>query len=343
MRFHGGAVTEALIGLAATARGETPTWSDDAPAAVQAAVSAVGDTTGEVWFHLLPLALDIDEHAAPDDFLARVAQLEAADLMRFVVGGNVPAWRECTDANDLEAAAAGDRGAGLRLLANERYYAGRAADALATLLDAGPERGKQLIVAALEAWFDEVVAPRLDRIAELHDSVDRAIPADEAPLDTVERVTDGFRFEPEDYTDEVALVPEFAGRSGQVLAQDEGTRIVAYDATSDHKDELELLAEVFAALGEVSRLELLRHLARDPGGVSDLARASGLAKSTTHQHLGVLRDAGVIGLAGQAWRYRYEVRPARIRNAAARLLQLLGDPTAPSTTPRDNTRTGDHR
>ncbi|MDX1621972.1 MAG: helix-turn-helix domain-containing protein, partial [Nitriliruptorales bacterium] len=223
-----------------------------------------------------------------------------------------------------------DRGAGLRLVASDRYYGGRAARALPTLLEAGPEEAQRRIVAALELWFDEVVAPRLDRLEELHARLDRAQPDDEDPLDTVERVTGGFRFEPEDYTDEVVLVPEFAGRDGQVLAQHEGARIVAYDASGELRDELEVLAEVFAALGDTNRLEMLRSLARHPGGVSDLARQTGLAKSTTHRHVGLLRDAGVVALAGQAWRYRYEVRPDRIRDAAARLLQLLGDPAATS-------------
>ena len=330
VRFHAGPVTDAVVGLAAAARGSLPSWADELPDHVRDAIAAVGDTTGEVWFHLLSLAVELDEAAAPAEFVRRVETLDASELMRRVLGANVPAWRDCVAVDDLEAAADGDRGAGLRLVASDRYYGGRAARALPTLLEAGPEEAQRRIVAALELWFDEVVAPRLDRLEELHARLDRAQPDDEDPLDTVERVTGGFRFEPEDYTDEVVLVPEFAGRDGQVLAQHEGARIVAYDASGELRDELEVLAEVFAALGDTNRLEMLRSLARHPGGVSDLARQTGLAKSTTHRHVGLLRDAGVVALAGQAWRYRYEVRPDRIRDAAARLLQLLGDPAATS-------------
>ncbi|MDX1620051.1 MAG: metalloregulator ArsR/SmtB family transcription factor, partial [Nitriliruptorales bacterium] len=332
VRFRAGAVTEGVIGLASAARGAPPAWCGEGllPLEVTAALDAVGDPTGEVWFHLLGLVIESEDRVAPRQFVRKVAALDPVELLRHVLGVHVPAWRECVATEDLEAAARGDADAALGLLGSEHYYGGHASEALATLLGVGPEEARHRLVAALERWFDDVVAPRLDRLEELHASVDHEPLDDEDPLDTVARVT-GFRFEPEDYTEEVILVPQFAGRQGTVLAQHGGARIIAYDASDQLRDELAVLAEVFAALGEVSRLELLQHLADEPGGVSDLARAIGLAKSTTHQHLAVLKDAGVIALAGQAWRYRYEVRPERIRSAAAQLLQLLsgaeGSPT----------------
>src|SRR5438270_12828510 len=53
--------------------------------------AAIGDRTGELWLHLLGLALDLD---APDaasfvDGVARVAPLE---LRRHLLGRHVPSW-----------------------------------------------------------------------------------------------------------------------------------------------------------------------------------------------------------------------------------------------------------
>jgi DNA-binding transcriptional ArsR family regulator len=333
VRFHGGPLTEAVIGLSVAARGGTPTWceTEDLPALGREAIDAVGDPTGEVWLHLLGLALAIDDDADPGELVTAVEHLTPSVLMAHVVGLHVPAWHEVVAGDDLEAAADGDRAAALRLLAAPRYYGGVAGRALPTLLDAGPDRAKELVVHALDRWVTDVVLPRRDRLASLHAEVDRTFPEDESALETVERVA-GLRFEPEPYTDEVVLVPQLASPGGRVLAQHDRVRIIVYDATGDERDELEVLAAVFAALGEVRRLELLRLLGERPSGVSDLARAAGLAKSTTHQHLALLRAAGVIGLAGQAWRYRYEVRPDRVRHAAARLIDLLdGATTGPNS------------
>lgn len=327
VRRVGNAVTEGLLGLAAHVAGRSPAWLDEAvPADVSAAVAAVGDTTGELWVHLLPLALELDGDAAPADLLAYVAAMSPVELLRLVVGTNVPAWHDCVDGDVLEAAATGDPAAALTLLGAERYYNGKAAAALAVLLGLAPEVAAERVGAALSAWFGTVVEPHGAELAALHAGLAPLTAADDA-LAMVEHETD-VRFEPEAYTDEVVLVPQFTARGWRVMAQHHGARVIVHDAARA-TDDLAALADTFAALGEPTRLAVLRHLADTPGGVSDVARAVGIAKSTAHQHLAVLREAGLLTLAGQAWRYRYEVRPERVLAVADRLHDHLfgGGPT----------------
>lgn len=121
-------------------------------------------------------------------------------------------------------------------------------------------------------------------------------------------------------------MPQFTARGWRVMAQHHGARVIDPIRGTD---DLAGLADTFAALGDPTRLAVLRHLAHTPGGVSDVARAVGIAKSTAHQHLAVLREAGLLTLAGQAWRYRYEVRPERVLGAADQLHDHLtrGGPT----------------
>lgn len=317
-------VTEGVLGLAALALGREPEWlagTGELDAPTQRAISAVGDPTGEVWLHVLALAVEAGPDATPRSFLADLRRRSPTELMEHVVGLNVPAWHDRVDPAVLAAAARGDADAALSLLTADGYYGGRAAQALPTLLRAGPEHAQHRLLGAMRAWFDKVVAPAAATIAERQESLTIDIDDDD-PLPAVEAVT-GIAFEPEDYTDEVVLVPQFAVPRWQVLAQHHGTRIIVFDASAVAPAELDVLAGVFAALGEPSRIQLLRHLAHTPTGVSELARLTGLAKSTVHQHVTVLRDAGLVALAGQAWRYRYEARPDRMLDAAERLHRHL--------------------
>lgn len=321
--FHGSLVTEGLLGLTAWSGGTLPEWLDEAPEAASAAIEEVGDRTGELWLHLLGLGLDAGDAQAPEAFIERFQRLPPVELLRRVVGVNVPAWRDRVAIDTLEAAANGDAAAALALLTAEGYYGGQAARALPAVLQMGPQRAHRTIVAAITTWFEEVVLPRRAHLEQLHAKVDRRRLPDEPALDTVERIVGGLRLEPEPYTQRVALVPQFVQHGWLTLTQDESTRIVTYDPTAALPADPSSLARVFAALGEVTRLEILQHLARSPGGVSDVARETGLAKSTAHQHLSVLREAGLIRLAGQAWRYRYEVRPDRLRHATERMMEYL--------------------
>lgn len=321
--FHGNLVTEGLLGLTAWSGGTLPEWLDEAPEAASDAVEDVGDRTGELWLHLLALSLDAGDAQSPQDFIERLEQLPPVQLLRYVVGVHVPAWRDRVAVDTLEAAAKGDAAAALVLLTTEGYYGGQATRALPTVLQLGPQRAHQRIVAAIRTWFEQVVLPRQAQLEQLHATVDRGRRSDEPALDTVERVVGGLRLEPEPYTHRVALIPQFVKPGWITLTQHESTRTVTYDPAAGFLADPSSLARVFAALGEPTRLEMLRHLARSPGGVSDVAREAGLAKSTAHQHLSVLREAGLIRLAGQAWRYRYEVRPDRIRQATERMLEYL--------------------
>lgn len=322
-RHVGTVTTEGVLGLAACASGHTPAWAPVVGEAVQAAIDAVGDDTGEVWLHVLAMALDERwTEAGVDAWLEHLAELPAVDVMRHVVGVNVPAWTEVVGGDVLESAAAGDADAIIALLRSERYYGGVAARALATLLALGPDVARSRILAALRAWFGEVVLPCSDDLAERLSGLLDDVDVGGDTLDAVERIT-GVRFEPESYTDEIILVPQLTRPGWRALTQHHGARIIVYDGAATSTSGIDAVAAVFAALGEPNRLEILRVLAQEPGGVSDVARGLDMAKSTAHQHLAVLREAGLIVLAGQAWRYRYEVRTDRLHDAVERLQQYL--------------------
>jgi DNA-binding transcriptional ArsR family regulator len=54
------------------------------------------------------------------------------------------------------------------------------------------------------------------------------------------------------------------------------------------------VARVYKALGDEGRLRLLRRLADGPLTLNDAAAELGVAKSTAHHHLAILRQAGFV-------------------------------------------------
>src|SRR5689334_23359216 len=111
---------------------------------------AAAGARGELWLHLLGLALD---STAPDagSFIDEVARVPALELRRHVLGLHVPSWRHVAGAGTIEQAARGDADACRRLLGNRRYYAGSARPALAAILPLGARETRAWLVAALRA------------------------------------------------------------------------------------------------------------------------------------------------------------------------------------------------
>lgn len=89
----------------------------------------------------------------------------------------------------------------------------------------------------------------------------------------------------------------------------------------------ERLAQIFRALGNPLRLQMVRYMAEHPQcSTGDLVLASDLAQSTVSEHLKVLREAGVVAgvVEGPARSYCLNVDTLRwLREQVAYLTQDL--------------------
>jgi DNA-binding transcriptional ArsR family regulator len=61
--------------------------------------------------------------------------------------------------------------------------------------------------------------------------------------------------------------------------------------------------------------------------LDELAAALGLARSTVHHHLALLRAANLVTLEGNARRYRYDLRREAAGEAGALLARLMALPS----------------
>src|SRR5438105_1093479 len=70
------------------------------------------------------------------------------------------------------------------------------------------------------------------------------------------------------------------------------------------------IAGMLAAVGEPTRMQVLRHLAKGPRNVGQLAAAVGIPMVNMSHHLGVMRTAGLLDHEKDGRRVIYSLRPS---------------------------------
>jgi DNA-binding transcriptional ArsR family regulator len=293
---------------------------------VALSASAGEDGSGELWLHLLGLALELPAATDAAGFVEAVATLDPAELRRHLVGVHVPAWREVAGAETLERAAAGDPAAAAELLGNDRYYAGRAPEALGPILPLSAARTKRRVVAALRRFLREEFAGREPAVVALLEEDARAKRALSGEA-LIAAATGGYVYEPEPELPRVVLIPHVAASPWLLLCQHRDARLICYAVERATRDVEEALGERALALGRAladpRRIRILRRLVAGEASLGELAETAGLAKSTAHHHLSQLRSAGLVTMGGNAAGYWYRLRPDGVREAGALLRELL--------------------
>jgi DNA-binding transcriptional ArsR family regulator len=238
----------------------------------------------------------------------------------------VPAWREVAGAETLERAAAGDPAAAAELLGNDRYYAGRAPEALGPILPLSAARTKRRVVAALRRFLREEFAGREPAVVALLEEDARAKRALSGEA-LIAAATGGYVYEPEPELPRVVLIPHVAASPWLLLCQHRDARLICYAVERATRDVEEALGERALALGRAladpRRIRILRRLVAGEASLGELAETAGLAKSTAHHHLSQLRAAGLVTMGGNAAGYWYRLRPDGVREAGALLRELL--------------------
>jgi DNA-binding transcriptional ArsR family regulator len=311
-------------------------FSQASPAFLRA-VERVGDRSGEVWLHLLGLAIETPRPRDAASLLALAEATDPVELRRHLLGAYVPAWRNYVEPAVILAAAEGDRAAQARLETDARYYAGRVRDALSVLLALDARQTRRAVLEVLRRWYDESFAAREHAVVASLDtdaSAARELASLVTPVRLIEMLTSGFVYEPDPECPGVLLVPHLAARPWLLLCQHRDTRVICYPARRPGRAAREELADGLVrlgrALGDEQRVRILTSLAGGSKDLDELAGALGLARSTVHHHLGLLRAAKLVSLEGNARRYRYGLRREAVGEANALLAGLMSLPSTPT-------------
>jgi biotin operon repressor len=202
------------------------------------------------------------------------------------------------DASIYRAVAAGDRSA---VAALRKISAGEGRlEEVEPLLRLSATDLRTLVIDALGDLPNELYAgPGAAELLERD-----AVAASEQLFDSrifeivVERLTRGLSFKPEPGIIGVVLVPSLVHRPWTLVLDHGHRKVFCYPCRLDSElaaPDLGLIA-IYRALGDGTRLRILRRLATGPASVAQMGEQLGLAKSTVHEHLLSLRSAGLVRL-----------------------------------------------
>ena len=266
---------------------------------------------GARWFLLLGMVHESGGAHDVDRLTAHIRQSRPDEILTALVGGRMPALRTDQGRALVKSALAGDSKAALALA--ERAHAG-SATVTRRLIERGAAGVKRSTLQVIERFTREVFTPMGDHAAAL--AADVSARARSARRMSASQLVDfasgGISYEGEAGIDRVLLVPSVVTRPWITISDWDSTKIICYRAgvpggAAGGEPDRDMVL-VYRALGDETRLRLLRELASADRRLAELAKALGLAKSTLHGHLGVLRSAGLIRISIGAEK-KYGLRP----------------------------------
>ena len=152
----------------------------------------------------------------------------------------------------------------------------------------------------LPRWYDEVFVPHSDgwrEAAERDAEAKRKAAGSHTAEQMVELATNGYQYTPGPGVRTLVFFPSWWMRPWVILWEHKSAKIFCYpirpERTEDGTSPAEL-ARLYKALGDEGRLRLLRRLSQGSLQLSEAAAELGVAKSTAHHHLAILRHAGLV-------------------------------------------------
>jgi DNA-binding transcriptional ArsR family regulator len=172
-------------------------------------------------------------------------------------------------------------------------------------------------VRLLEAWDEQyfrLVDPAILSGLAADAAAKQALVGTMAPEALVETATYGVHYMPQLGPELVVLVPQHHYRPWNVFQDYQGLRVIQYPADALPAVPGEPppgLLRLTRALSDESRLRIVRFLATGPRSFTDVVQFMGLAKSTVHHHMVVLRAAGLVRVhdSGEKATTSYSLRP----------------------------------
>jgi DNA-binding transcriptional ArsR family regulator len=290
-------------------------WLADARAALPAAIQAdrVALLGNELCIQIAELIVDRPGATTPAAFVEAVAALDRREAVHYLVGDLL---HEPTTADLVKRALEDDHAALAELGTTMSEH--RRDERIAVLQD--PEGIIGRLVSVLHAWqraFVEV-EPRVSAMLQRDVDARAADARTLSPGDLIERTTGGLRYMAEPNVSRVILAPSYFARPYNFLFSRDEWRLYGYpiaDSALDATDPLEpppSVVRLHRALGDPSRLRILRLLADGDRYLTEIAQALELSKPTVKHHMAQLRAAGLATLTEEGSLTYYSLRRDRL-------------------------------
>jgi DNA-binding transcriptional ArsR family regulator len=285
--------------------------------------------TSEGLFHgLASLVVEREDLGDASSLAAAIGAMSALEVARVLLSDVLRGPEGDALAN---RALAGDRAAMAQVqeAVEGLVGAGKCDDVVTFLKEPGPawQRAQRAVAAWLPHFVE--IEGRVARLqaADLASHGGEAQPADPAAL--IERVTGGVRWLADPGIRTVYLAPSYFARPFNYIYQGADWRLFCYpieDAVLEAADRSAppaAMVRLYRALGDPTRMRILRLLADRDWYLTELATQLDLSKPTTKHHLALLRAAGLVTVTEEGNLTYYSLRRDRIEQAGAQLTQYL--------------------
>jgi DNA-binding transcriptional ArsR family regulator len=294
---------------------------------------------GDTFVNLIGLVYDTPAPRDVPAFLAHLRETDANEIRLHLVGFYARETRRMTPPSVIRAAIAGDSDAREEFLRTSHPEWEPWTSYLTSVLDVDADAFKAKLIGVLEAWSERVwkpesltIMPILQRDADVKRQMQRDLPMDRF----ITGATNGVEFAPRPGIDRVVMIPSFVNRPLVTYNEFSEVLLIVYpvadeSVTADADTPPLRLVRLSKALGDEKRLRILRALADGEKSLMELADTFGVAKTTMHHHMIVLRSAGLVSVGvGQK---RYRLRTEALPDVGGLLSGYLAAPASPSATP----------
>ena len=273
---------------------------ESAPPDLLAAVDELTLGSLKVAAHLLGIVLETPKPRTFAAFLERLEATDPVELKLHLFGTYGSSFSHLAGPDVIERAARGDAEARETFLESLAEYSDKH-ESTRTLLELGADELKAQLLDLLPRWYDHVFAPNVREwreAAERDAESKRVLAAKHTPEQLVELATRGYQYSPGPEIRTLAFFPNWWMRPWVILWEHKGTKIFCYPIAPPAEEGASPaeVARVYKALGDEGRLKLLRRLSDGPLKLSEAAAELGVAKSTAHHHLAILRQAGFVAI-----------------------------------------------
>lgn len=297
-------------------------WLERARGALPASARAVVEDDASIF--VAGLLVDHPEVDDAAGLVSLVGDAPASTFMDLVLAESLrdPARRE-----ETQAACDGDRAAIESVVAcwpeQKRPWIGRMFGDTASLLGE--------ITALLQAWLPlyQEIEPRVRTIIQRDLDLRAADRATLGAAELIERTTNGIRWLSEPGMRRVILAPSYLARPYNFTFAGDDWRMFVYPALDEALEPHDPLApppgvlRLHRALGDATRLRILRLLRDRDWYLTEIAERLELSKPTIKHHLVQLRAAGLVTLTEESGLSYYSLRRDRLDDASVELKRFL--------------------
>jgi len=184
------------------------------------------------------------------------------------------------------------------------------------------------LIAVMSDWYEVAIQPQEDRLHNIlkRDTEAKGVMKDNLePEAFVEWATGGVTYRPEPSVHRVLLIPQYTYRPWNVEADIEGTKVFYYPISSDSIDPNDVfkpdhfLVQRHKALGDETRLRMVKLLYHRDCTLQELTDQLGMGKTTVHHHLKLLRSAKLVDVQDS----KYVLKVNTLRSIEQELEQYL--------------------